>query len=54
VRTVSDEQGDEEGDEHLELCHLLEDIVIIFFEGTEETVQLDVHHSDEYPTHYLG
>ena len=38
VLTNSDEQGDEEGDEHLELCHLLEDIVVIFLEGTVVSV----------------
>ena len=36
--TESDQQGDEEGDKHLELRHLLEDIVVIFLEGTVVSV----------------
>ena len=53
VRTNSDEEGDKEGDEYLVLCHLLQNVVVNFFEGTEETVQLDVQQCDKDPAYYL-
>jgi hypothetical protein len=53
VRTKSDEEGDKEGDEYLVLCHLLQNVVVNFFVGTEETVQLDVQQCDEHPAYYL-
>lgn len=38
VLTVSDEQGNEESKKDLELCHLLENVIIVILERTEESV----------------
>ena len=54
ILTESDEQGDEEGNEHLELCHFLEDIVIVFLKGAVVSVQLNVYKSDKNTAYYLA
>lgn len=43
VSTVSDEQGYEQCEEHLKLCHLLEYVIVVILEGTEESVELYRH-----------